>query len=88
MTVFTWRTFTHSLLFDGTTPQAQIAITLIIDKNPTAADDSDIATVTGLPPVCTVYHDEVGYAVTDGSFEFAADQPGGYRFIIDEVEFY
>jgi len=59
-------------------------LSLSINKPVIIADNSDVATVSGLPIPCTVHHDNTQYLVTDGSFEFTADQPGAYLFQIDE----
>ena len=66
---------------------SRLPINYIIDKPIITADNTDMATVTGLPTICTVYHEGVGYPVTDGSMEFTADQPGPYQFYVDEVEY-
>ena len=51
------------------------------------ADGVDEAVLATLPNPCTVYVDGDPVAVTDGSFEFAAKDPGVYRVSVDEPAF-
>jgi hypothetical protein len=63
------------------------AIAPAISKNPIDADNTDIATVSGLPYTCEVLHEGVAYPVTNGTFMFVADQPGTYSFTVDEPHY-
>lgn len=57
------------------------------DKTQVLADGIEEATLTVLPTPCTVYVDGTATIVDDGSFEFAAADPGVYTIAIDEVQY-
>ena len=54
------------------------------DTTTITADGVDEAILTTLPNPCTVYVDGDPVVVTDGSFEFAANNPGVYRVSVEE----
>lgn len=61
---------------------------LAFDKTSIAADDTDTATLTGLPDPCTVSIDGTEYEVTGGTLEITSALPAIYQIeITDEAAF-
>jgi len=66
----------------GTNMCPRPEITAVIDKTEIQANDSDTATISGLPIPCTATLDGVDTIITDGVILFKIDFPGTYQIII------
>ena len=63
----------------------QTPLTAAWDKETISPDGVDEMVLSPLPIPCTVFVDEVEHVVNDGSLEFRANEPGTYKFIINEI---